>query len=302
MRKFVYILAALPLSVLYFIGDVFVYPLAYYVIRYRRKVVRKNLNQSFPNYSRKQIRLLERKFYHNFTNIIAEIVYGYRATDEDMRNRVKITNYEQVIDLINAQGGAFISLGHLGNWEWAAEIGKYVQTADIQQFNIYKKLRSVSFDDLMKDIRSKRTGFCCEKDNILRVLISQRQNNQKTCFGMVADQKPLKRNIHYWSTFLNQDTPFFSGVEKLARRFDYPVFYFHITCPKRGYYNMDLQLIAQHPAELPEFAVTEKYARLLEDNILLQPELWLWSHNRWKHGPRPIAVDNSSTQTTERNK
>lgn len=290
MQKFVYILAGLPLSVLYFIGDFIIYPIAYYIVRYRRKVVRKNLTLSFPDKSPKQIRMLERKFYHHFTDIMAEIIYGYRASDEEMRKRVKITNYEQVFNLTQAHGGSFVALGHLGNWEWAAEIGKYVQSTDTQQFNIYKKLRSNTFDNLMKDIRSKRTGFCCEKDSILRVLISQRQNHLNTCFGMVADQKPLKRNIHYWTTFLNQDTPFFSGVEKLARRFDYPVFYFHISSPKRGYYNMDLQLITEHPAELPEFAITEQYARMLEENILSQPEMWLWTHNRWKHGPRPIET------------
>lgn len=286
MNFFAKLLAYIPLRGLYFLADFVVYPFAYYVIRYRRKIVHKNIENSFPDKTETERKSIEKGFYHYFSDTIAEIIYGYRADDEDMRKRVQFVNLEQVKELTIARGGAFFMLGHVGNWEWAAEIGSYEQDFGVTQCNIYKQLQSSTFDRLMLDIRSKRMGFCCEKDKLLRVLITQKNNGQPTTYGMIADQKPLRRNIHYWTTFLHQETPFFSGVERLAKKFDFPVFFADVNTDSRGYYTIEFKLITNTPLTEEEFYITEKYARLLEENILRQPSRWLWSHNRWKHGTK----------------
>lgn len=138
-------------------------------------------------------------------------------------------------------------------------------------------------NELMLDIRAQRGAEMVEMKQILRAMIKNHQQGRLIGYGMIADQKPSPTSSHFWTTFLNQDTAFLDGSEVLAHKFNYPVFYFYITSPQRGYYNIDIRTIAENPVNETEWTITQKYANLLETNILEQPSLWLWSHNRWKH-------------------
>jgi KDO2-lipid IV(A) lauroyltransferase len=106
--------------------------------------------------------------------------------------------------------------------------------------------------------------------------------NKLTGTGFISDQTPSRENAH-WLTFLNQDTPVFMGAEKLAKKFNYPVIYCHVVKPRRGYYEIKIDIITMEPQTTPEFYITEKFNSLLEADIINQPEIWLWSHRRWKH-------------------
>ena len=166
-------------------------------------------------------------------------------------------------------------LAHLGTWEWVADFGRRHEAEGIQECNVYRRLKNRYFDRLMLDIRSKRGGECVEKDLLLRRMIQLRNSELKPMYGMLSDQKPSPRNAHVWTTFLNQETAFLNGSEVLSKKFGLPCFYGYIRSPKRGFYTMELM-------PLQPDNITEQYARLLEQNIQEQPELWLWTHNRWK--------------------
>jgi len=43
-----------------------------------------------------------------------------------------------------------------------------------------------------------------------------------------------------------------------------------------------LTLAEEQPAELEKGVLTLRYARYLENAIRQQPDMWLWSHRRWK--------------------
>ena len=144
-------------------------------------------------------------------------------------------------------------------------------------------MKNKAFDQLMADIRAQRGTDLTEKKHILREMVRRRKEGIVTLYGMISDQKPSPQNAHYWTQFLHQDTSFLDGSEVLGRKFGYPVVMYYVTSPCRGYYNVDIRLLSEHPNEETDFAVTERYARMLEQNILQQPELWLWTHNRWKY-------------------
>ena len=283
MLLLIRILSRLPLPLLYFVADALVYPLMYHVVRYRRAVVAKNLRMSFPDKSAKQRRDLERQFYRRFASTIMEIIYGYRISDEEMRERFVFENVELVEELAHKNKGVFFMLGHLGNWEWIADIGKRYTDTSIKEYNVYRQQKSPSADKAMLALRLKRGGGgCIEKKQLLRQLVAMRHADNPITIGLISDQKPSPRNAHVWTTFLNQETAFLDGGEVLARKFGYAVTYVHVESPKRGYYRARFEIITDNPAATNPTEITLAYARLLEQNILESPELWLWTHNRWK--------------------
>lgn len=282
MLLIIRIFSLLPLSMLYAIADYLIYPLVRYVARYRLKLVRKNMRLSFPEKSESELNDLVNAFYHHFADILVEIIHGYRASDEEMRQRVVFENMDVLEDLARKKNGVIAYLGHVGNWEWIADVGKQFADKSIVEYNVYRKQKNANADKAMLLLRSKRGGECVEKNQLLRKLVQLRHADHPFVIGLIADQKPSPRNAHTWTTFLNQDTAFLDGGEVLSRKFNLGVVYANIISPQRGYYRIYFEVITDNPNSLPENEITLSYARLIEANIRQQPARWLWTHNRWK--------------------
>lgn len=281
------IFSRFPLRFLYVLADVLIYPLLRYVVRYRLQLVRKNIAKSFPEKSlREQERIVD-AFYHHFADVLVEIIYGYRASDEEMKERVFFENVELIEHLSAKTHGVIAYLGHICNWEWIADLQKRFANPELIEYNVYRRLKNKSSDAAMLKLRGKRGGECVEKNLLLRKLVQLRRVENPFVVGLIADQKPSPRSGHLWTTFLHQDTAFLDGGEVLARKFGYSAVYAHITSPKRGYYRVRFELIADNPSSMVENEITLSFVRLLEANIQEQPERWLWTHNRWKW-QRPI--------------
>ena len=288
MRFLIRIFSLLPLSVLYMISDVMLYPIVYYVARYRLKVVRKNLRNSFPDKSHDELKNIEKKFYHHFADLIVEVVYGYRVGDEEMRERVVFENVNLVEDLASKTHGVIAYLGHMGNWEWLVDLNKRFVNPAMVEYNVYRQLKNPASNKMMLELRSKRGGECIEKKLLLRKLVALRRSEHPFVVGMLSDQKPSKRSSYVWTQFLNQETAFLDGSEVLAHKFGFSAVYAHIWSPKRGYYRIRFEQITDDPELMQPEEMTKRYAELLEQNIYAQPEQWLWTHNRWKWGRKEL--------------
>ena len=282
------ILSTCPLPFLYVISDIILYPFIYYIIRYRLKVVRRNLQNSFPEKTPSELKILEKKFYHHFADLLVEIIYGYRISDNEIRERVVFENVDLVEELAGKTRGVIAYLGHIGNWEWLVDLNKRFVNPTMVEYNVYRKLKNSLFDKLMLNIRSKRGGECVEKSVLLRKLVSLRRESHPFVIGMLSDQKPSKRSSYAWTQFLNQETAFLDGSEVLAHKFGYSAVYAHIWSTKRGYYRIRFELITDDPNTMQPEEMTKRYAELLEQNICAQPEQWLWTHNRWKWGRKEL--------------
>ncbi len=288
MRFLIRIFSLLPLSVLYMISDVMLYPIVYYVARYRLKVVRKNLRNSFPDKSHDELKNIEKKFYHHFADLIVEVVYGYRVGDEEMRERVVFENVDLVEDLASKTHGVIAYLGHMGNWEWLVDLNKRFVNPSMVEYNVYRQLKNPASDKMMLELRSKRGGECIEKNQLLRKLVLLRRVDHPFVIGMLSDQKPSKRSSYAWTQFLNQETAFLDGSEVLAHKFGFSAVYAHIWSTKRGYYRIRFEQITDDPSKMQPKEMTKRYAELLEQNICAHPEQWLWTHNRWKWGRKEL--------------
>lgn len=276
------IISLLPLSVLYCIADYCLYPLVRYVIRYRLKVVRKNMRLSFPEKTEQDLAAMVNAFYHHFADVIVEIIYGYRASDAEMRERMVFENMPVLEDLAHKKHGVMAYLGHMCNWEWIADVGKQFADKSMVEHNVYRRQKNASIDKAMLMIRGKRGGECVEKNILLRKLIKLRHVDYSFVIGLIADQKPSLKHSRIWTTFLHQDTAFLDGGEVLSRKFDLGVVYVHVMCPKRGYYRVRFEVITDDPSSMKDGDITLTYSKLLESNIREQPARWLWTHNRWK--------------------
>ena len=276
------LLSRLPFRALYSLSDA-IYPLIYHVVRYRRSLVRKHLVTSFPEKSKDEIRDIERGFYHFLCDYFVEAIKLLTITREEFLRRIKFSGVEEMEKCFDeGQTCAFI-LGHYCNWEYLTKVGLALQRhPDAIMGVIYHPLNNEVFDRLFIEIREHLCGTCVPKNETLRYLVNYRREGIMSVFGYVSDQTPKWNNIHLWLPFLGHDTPVFTNGEKLMRKMNNAVFYVEITRPRRGYYNIDLQLITRTPNELEENAVTKEFFKRLEETIRREPKYYLWTHNRWK--------------------
>ena len=273
--------ALLPLRVLYILSDFF-YLIVYKLAGYRLRVVRRNLKASFPDKNEAALKQLERDFYHHFCDYFVETIKLLHMSESEMRQRACITNPELAEALIDKGHTTFVTyFGHYGNWEWFSSAPLWFK--DAAMYQIYRPLRNTIFDRLFIQMRGEFGSISLAKKNVVRKMVEMKREKERALVGFMADQTPSRVNIHYWSRFLNQDTPIYSGPERIAHKLNLPVLYMDIKRIKRGHYESTLRLICEYPQQSPEFEITETYTRMMEETILRNPAYWLWTHKRWKH-------------------
>lgn len=275
-----YLISLLPLKLLYVLSDGLFY-LIYYVVKYRRPLVRKNLTDSFPEKSLDEIVKIERGFYSWFCDYIVETLKLFTMSKRQMRRRMVFHNAEAVDKEIAAGKSCAIYLGHYGNWEWISSLPLWLSD-EATCLQIYHVLENKAFDELFLYVRGRMGSTSVPMADTLRSIIKRKAEGQRLVIGFIADQVPLWNSIHYWSDFLHHDTPVFTGTERIAKHQDMAVFYLDVSRPKRGYYEAEFKLVTDKAKEEPQFAITESYMKLLEATIQRKPQFWLWSHNRWK--------------------
>lgn len=272
-------IALLPLSVLYVISD-FLYIITYYVARYRRKVVRKNLLKSFPEKSENEIKSVERKFYRHFTDYVVETIKILHISDEEMRKRMVFKNIEELESVRGDGKPIFLYVGHYGNWEFIPSITLWLKEG-LEPCQVYHPLKNKVMDKFFLKLRSRFHSVSMSQQQTLRVILTMLRSGKQPILGLIADQHPKKKMSKVWMRFMNQETALITGGETMGRRIGAHFFYSQFKCPKRGYYEMTF--IRINPDESDEFSVTKQYMRMLEQDIKAEPQYWLWSHNRWKY-------------------
>lgn len=277
-----WLVAWLPLRALYLFSDI-AYFIVYHLVKYRRKIVWQNLRSSFPQKSEKELRTIERKFYRFFCDIFIETIKKIHLSEKQMRRRFEYTNQNAVLQQFNAGKSIILMTAHFGNWEWFSSFTTHISD-NFRVAQVYQQLHSQSFDRFMLTLRSKFRTVNIDKKNLLRQMIQMRNDNTPTLYGFLSDQSPNSRDAKKAGMmFLNQNTPILLGAEKVAQKFDFPVFYGKMTRKKRGYYRCEFVPVSLKPNECDEYEITKQFMSLLENDIYRQPEIWLWTHRRWKY-------------------
>ncbi|MDF2156778.1 lysophospholipid acyltransferase family protein [Algoriphagus sp. CAU 1675] len=272
------LLSRLPLSVLYLFTDV-LYLLARFVIRYRKNVIEENLRFAFPELNELERKTIRNRFYRNFTDTFAETIKMLTISEKELRQRFQVVNQEAIDGEVLAGKSALMMAGHIFNWEMAI-LGVALQTK-VTAETVYLKLNNPFFNRLMLEIRTHFGGVMTEKKDFRKSMISLR--SEPRILHLAADQRPPGKEKRYQRLFMNRPAYFFEGGEFMAKRMGLPVFFGKITKLKRGHYRMEFSKLAEPPYEQDApHSITDEFCRRLEENIRNQPELYLWSHKRWK--------------------
>lgn len=273
---FIYLIAVLPFGAIYRLSD-FLYHLLW-LSGYRKAVVYKNLRNSFPDKSKQEIEAIAKSYFRYLCDLILETLKTLRMSDVESKERCMF-HQAAWLDKFKAEGKSFIIvMGHYGNWEWAGP--SFTLNTGFQLVVIYRPLSNIYFEKMMCTMRTRFGTRITPVNLTLRDMVANRGSVTATAF--IADQTATKKNA-YWTTFLNQDTAVFTGPEKLATKFNYPVVYMNMQRPKRGYYEVYPELLISDSKSTTENEISEVFMQRLEKEIIRNPSIWLWSHRRWKH-------------------
>ncbi len=269
-----YLLSLLPFWIIYGIAR-FAYFLLFYVAGYRKKVVFQNLRNSFPDKSEKEIKEDAQKFYKHFCEVFLEAVKLLTISPKNIKKRYSFKNPELLNNLYKEEKSIILYSAHFGNWEWMSCLPLYTP---YKFMSFYQKQSNKYFNDFMLLLRERFGNQCIESQSGFKELVKNNREGNLTITYVIGDQSPMTKSSMHWTTFLNQDTAFLVGADRMAKKCNQLLVYPHVTQPKLGYYEIEFKIIPMEDESDP----IELYARLLEKNIKQQPELWLWSHRRWK--------------------
>jgi KDO2-lipid IV(A) lauroyltransferase len=272
------LLSRLPFRALYVISDL-LFVLGYYVVKYRRKLVFKNLKNSFPEKSHRELRQIEKRFYQNLCDYGVEMIKLLTISKEDLESRVKFVNPEVSVKHLR-QGQSLLNLAsHQFNWEWLLAAGSFILPG--QMDFVYQPVHNKFFDQFSYACRTRFGAYGIRRDSVAREVIKRREIVRN--IAIVGDQYPgWGHDKRYPATFMHQATVFFNGPNQLAQLTQYPVMYYAMRKVKRGYYEATIIEIAVPPYDKENTDVLKKYIEEIERVISNDPAGWLWSHNRWK--------------------
>ncbi|MDR2585309.1 MAG: lysophospholipid acyltransferase family protein [Prevotellaceae bacterium] len=279
-----YPVSLLPLRVHYVFSNIF-YFFVYRIVGYRKSTIYINLARSFPHLKYKEIEVLASKFYRHFADLAAEMIWYVAATPKQLAKRVRLEDAELLKAHYEHDRSVLLLSGHLGNWEYFLSTSVFADLgwAGYPKENmamVYKELTNAVMEKFFYSVRKKhRFGALVESKQVARFIAKHRR--EPWLYALVADQSPPPGS-RYCVDFLHQKTLMMNGPEQLARMMNCAVAYYKMNKVGRGRYLITVQHICNHPDELAEGEITLKYVKLLESNIYEQPDIWLWSHRRWK--------------------
>lgn len=253
----------------------------YYVIRYRIKVVRENLNIVFPEKDKSEKRKIEQRFYRHFSDYIAETIKGLTMDDEELMKRMVILNPEFINQYTNSGRSVFVYGAHFGNWEWFTVFPLNFTNCGVQAF--YQQQSNKLMNDITVESRSRNKIVPVESHRGFRHMVECMKRGENNVTLVLGDQSPHRGAKKYWTNFFGQDTAFLMGVETIAKRTNQVLVFPSYKSYSRGHYEVEMKLIEDDPANVDGSILIDRFAAYLEDDIRSIPELWLWSHRRWKH-------------------
>lgn len=277
--KIIILFSKLPLKVLYGLSD-FLFVIIYFVVGYRKEVVLQNLKNSFPEKSDTELKIIRKKFYHNFCDYLVETLKSFTISSHELRVRVQHLNQDVFHEAKKENKNIILLAGHIFNWEWFNALATIIPQEKC--FPVYRRVQSSFWEQRVKDIRNRFGNHSLEAKEVIRHIFKN-TNDGNSVYMFVADQTPHSSEVTYGLDFLHQKTPAFVGYDKLSTRMDLVFVYCEMKKVKRGYYQINYHRIYPDGEKFQEYEVVRKFHKMLETTINKRPDNYLWSHRRWKY-------------------
>ena len=272
-----WIFSLLPIQILYLISKIVRF-FVYDIFCYREKVVIDNIQNTFIEKSQTEVIKLKNNFYDYFFELIVEIIKLLSISNNELNKRFTFSNINVIKQTLKKNKSVIVVVGHYGNWEWALRSASNL--IDTKIIGVYKRINNTIFEWLLLKIRSNTNVLPVEIKSLSRELVN---NNEKKIYAIVADQSPTLEQSNVRINFLNRDTLVYTGVEKISKKYNMPVFYLNIKLTSKGYYESTFEEINSKNINGKKLELTKEFFSKLENQIKSEPRLWLWSHKRWKH-------------------
>jgi KDO2-lipid IV(A) lauroyltransferase len=269
----------LPFRFLYIFSD-FAYLIVYYIIGYRKKTVRENLALALPHLSDAERLVIEKKSFQHLCDMFLEMIKTMTISKKEINNRFVFTNLEVYKKLEEQDKSIAMMLAHYASYEWVISMNAYVT---FNGYAIYKKIANPYFDKLVRDIRSRFKAYLITTKETVPCIIKNKNNQQLSIYGFASDQSPKVSSAFHWQKFMGIEVPVHTGAEMLSKKYDMNVIFLKVKKVKRGYYEASFEILSENTQEVPNYEITDKFLKLVEQQIYEAPEYYLWTHKRWKH-------------------
>lgn len=269
----------LPFPILYLLSD-FIYLIVYYVIGYRKKIVRENIAMTLPNLSIEEQLIIEKKSFRHLCDIFLEMIKTMTISQKEIDIRFVFPNLDVYKKLEEKQKSIAIMMAHYASYEWAVSLNHQL---NLEGYAIYKKINNPYFDKLVRDIRSKFKANLITNKETVPIIINNFRNKKLCTYGFASDQSPKINSAFHWTKFMGIEVPVHTGAEVLAKKYNMNVVCLKVKKVKRGYYEGHFEILSENAKEVPNYEITDKFMKLVEQQIYEAPEFYLWTHRRWKH-------------------
>ena len=274
-----WLISRLPFKVIYFISDG-VYVLLYHIIGYRKKVVRNNLALVFPEKTKEERLLIEKKFFRHMCDIFLEMMKTMGMSKKEIQERFTVTNMKMLNDLEKKGINTMLMLPHYASWEWVLSLNLQIIS---KGYGIYQKVENKYFDKLVRDIRGKYNTELISTRESRKILEAARKSKDLMMVGIISDQSPMVGRAKYWTDFMGIVVPAHVGGEEICKTNNFVPVYLKVKKLKRGYYEGTFKILSENPTEVEDYKITDAFLRETEKSIREAPEYYFWTHKRWKH-------------------
>jgi Kdo2-lipid IVA lauroyltransferase/acyltransferase len=276
---FLWCISMLPFKALYLFSD-FIYLIVYYVIGYRKITVRQNLALALPHLSDQERLDIEKKSFRHLCDMFLEMIKTMTISKKEISKRFTFTNLDVYQKLEAQEKSIAMMLAHYASYEWVISMNAYVTYSG---FAIYKKIANPYFDKLVRNIRSRFKATLITTKETIPLIIKNKMSNELSIFGFASDQSPKVESAFHWQKFMGIEVPVHTGAEMLSKKYDMNIIFLKVKKVNRGYYEASFEILSENVNEVPNYEITDKFLKLVEQQIYEAPEYYLWTHKRWKH-------------------
>ena len=241
-----------------------------------KKKILSNISKAHPEIEEKNTALIVKKMWENYGRILSEYMFIKNFRNSKYKKFLTIEGQEILNELKDSKEPVVFISGHFNNFELMA---MQVEKSGINLAAIYRPLNNIFLNKIMERIRKK---YIC-KNQIKKGRSGTRELlesfKKKNSIALMIDQR-VSEGIR--SNFFNEPALTTTIPAQLVKKFGCKVVPIYIERKNNFYFKMKINNPITYNKESTTEEITLDLNKWLEKMILLNPNQWIWSHNRWK--------------------